>query len=140
MAILGLDGRELNRVWDERPEAYLGTTVSGFPNMFVLYGPNTNHGSGSVPFTLECQYSYVLDAIRRLRVGGYRWIDLRPETQQAWRREIDARSASTVWVTGGGDNWYVNARGENTNNWPGAWLEYRRRTKRINPGDYRVAV
>ena len=140
MAIFGLDGRELNRVWRERPEAYLGTTVSGFPNMFVLYGPNTNHGSGSVPFTLECQFSYVLDAIRRLRAGGYRWIDLRPETQEAWRREIDERSARTVWVTGGGDNWYVNERGENTNNWPGAWLEYRRRTKRINPGDYRVAV
>jgi cation diffusion facilitator CzcD-associated flavoprotein CzcO len=140
MAIVGLDGRELNRVWGERAEAYLGTTVSGFPNMFVLYGPNTNHGSGSVPFTLECQYSYVLDAIRRVRAGGFRWIDLRPEAQQAWRHEIDERSAATVWVTGGGDNWYVNARGENTNNWPGAWLEYRRRTKRINPGDYRVAV
>jgi cation diffusion facilitator CzcD-associated flavoprotein CzcO len=140
MEIVGLEGRELNEFWAERPEAYLGTTVSGFPNMFVLYGPNTNHGSGSVPYTLECQYRYVLDAIRRLRAGGYRWIDLRPETQRAWRREIDERSARTVWVTGGGDNWYVNDRGENTNNWPGSWLEFRRRTKRINPGDYRVAV
>jgi cation diffusion facilitator CzcD-associated flavoprotein CzcO len=140
MAVIGLGERELNEVWDKRPEAYLGTTVSGFPNMFVLYGPNTNHGSGSVPYTLECQFSYVLDAIRRLRAGGFRWIDLRPEAQEAWRREIAERSARTVWLTGGGDNWYVNDRGENTNNWPGSWLEFRRRTKRINPGDYRVAV
>jgi cation diffusion facilitator CzcD-associated flavoprotein CzcO len=140
MDVYGLGGQELNAFWAERPEAYLGTTVSGFPNMFVLYGPNTNHGSGSVPYTLESQFSYVVDAVRRLRDGGFRWIDLRPETQAAWRREIAERSADTVWTTGGCTNWYVNGRGENTNNWPGPWLEYRRRTKRINPGDYRVAA
>lgn len=140
MEIRGLDGAELNEVWADRPEAYLGTTVSGFPNMFVLYGPNTNHGSGSVPFTLESQFSYALDAISRIRDGGFRWIDLRPETQAAWRAEIAERSARTVWTSGGCSNWYVNGKGENTNNWPGPWLEYRRRTRRINPGDYRVAV
>ena len=51
--------------------------------MFVLYGPNTNHGSGSVPYTLECQFNYVVDAVERVRDGGFRWIDLRPETQAA---------------------------------------------------------
>jgi cation diffusion facilitator CzcD-associated flavoprotein CzcO len=138
MRIEGLDGRELNEVWADRPEAYLGTTVAGFPNMFVMYGPNTNHGSGSVPYTLECQYFYVLDAIRRLREGRLRYIDLKPGVQEAWRREMEERSARTQWVTGG-NNWYVNGAGVNTNNWPGPWLEYRRRTRRINPGDYRAA-
>ena len=140
MQVHGLDGRELNEFWGQRPEAYLGTTISGFPNMFVLYGPNTNHGSGSVPFTLECQFRYILDAIARLRAGGFRYIDLRPETQEEWRREIAERSARTVWTTGGCGNWYINSNGENTNNWPGPWLEFRRRTRRINPGDYRVAA
>jgi cation diffusion facilitator CzcD-associated flavoprotein CzcO len=140
MDIHGLGDRELNAVWGERAEAFLGTTVSGFPNMFVLYGPNTNHGSGSVPYTLESQFNYVLDGIRRLREGGFKWIDLRPETQQRWRAEIAERSRDTVWTTGGCGNWYVNAKGENTNNWPGPWLEYRRRTRKIDPGDYRVAV
>lgn len=140
MDIHGLDGRELNAVWGERAEAFLGTTVSGFPNMFVLYGPNTNHGSGSVPYTLESQFNYVIDAIRRLREGGFRWIDLRPEVQEQWSAEIAERSAATVWTSGGCANWYLNSKGENTNNWPGPWLEYRRRTKRINPGHYRVAV
>jgi cation diffusion facilitator CzcD-associated flavoprotein CzcO len=140
MDVRGLDGRELNEVWAGRPEAYLGTTVSGFPNMFVLYGPNTNHGAGSVPYTLQCQFDYVLDAARRLRTGGYRWIDLRPETQAAWRREIEARSRRTVWMTGGCHNWYVTDEGVNTNNWPGPWLEYRRRTRRLRPADYRVAA
>jgi cation diffusion facilitator CzcD-associated flavoprotein CzcO len=139
MRITGLEGRELDDVWGERPEAYLGATVSGFPNMFVLYGPNTNHGSGSVPYTIECQHRYVADAVRRLRDGGFRWMDLRPEAQERWRREIEERSRSTRWLTGGCGNWYVH-EGVNTNNWPGPWLEYRRRTHRIDPGDYRVAV
>ncbi len=86
MAIHGLSGRELNEVWAGRAEAFLGTTVSGFPNMFVLYGPNTNHGSGSVPFTLESQFNYIIDAVERLRRGGYRWIDLRPEAQDPLAR------------------------------------------------------
>ena len=96
MAVHGLQSRELNEVWEGRPEAYLGTTVSGFPNLFLLYGPNTNHGSGSVPYTLECQFNYVLDALRRKRAGGLRYIELKPETQAAWRREMEERSAETV--------------------------------------------
>jgi cation diffusion facilitator CzcD-associated flavoprotein CzcO len=139
MAVHGLDGQELNEVWGGRAEAFLGTTVSGFPNMFILYGPNTNHGAGSVPYLLECQYNYVLDAIGRMREGGFRYLDLRPEAQEEWRREMAERSAKTVWVTGG-NNWYLNAAGENTNNWPGPWLEFRRRTRRLNPGHYRVAA
>jgi cation diffusion facilitator CzcD-associated flavoprotein CzcO len=131
---------ELNEFWSQRPEAFLGTTVAGFPNMFVLYGPNTNHGSGSVPYLLECQYSYVLDAIRRLGDGGFRSIELRPDVQEAWRDEIAQRSRRTVWTSGGCRNWYLNAEGENTNNWPGPWLEYRRRTRRIDPSHYRLVA
>jgi cation diffusion facilitator CzcD-associated flavoprotein CzcO len=136
MRIRGRDGRELNEVWADAPEAYLGTVVSGFPNLFVLYGPNTNHGSGSVPYTLECQYRYVTDALRRLRASGSRFLDLRPEVQAEWRREMDSRSERTVWRTGGCDSWYLNAAGKNTNNWPGPWLEFRRRTRRIDPAQY----
>ena len=63
---------------------------------------------------------------------------LRPEVQAEWRREMEERSAKTQWVTGG-NNWYVNGEGINTNNWPGPWLEFRRRTLKLNPGDYRAA-
>ena len=93
MRIEGLGEHELNEVWADRPEAYLGTTVAGFPNMFVMYGPNTNHGSGSVPYTLECQFNYVMDAIEPAGpmtasatstcapsrpTGGVRWRSARP--------------------------------------------------------------
>jgi cation diffusion facilitator CzcD-associated flavoprotein CzcO len=140
MDVHGLEGRSLNETWGDSPEAFLGTTVSGFPNMFLMYGPNTNHGSGSVPYTLECQFNYVIDAVRRMGSEGLRWIDVKPEVQARWRAEIDRRSRDTVWTTGGCTNWYTNAEGRNTNNWVGPWLEYRRRTRRINPGDYRAAV
>ncbi len=140
MDVHGLGGRVLDEEWGDSPEAFLGTTVSGFPNMFLMYGPNTNHGSGSVPYTLECQFNYVIDAIRRMRSKGIRWIDLKPEVQADWRREMDERSVDTVWTTGGCTSWYTNAEGRNTNNWPGPWLEYHRRTKAINPSHYRAAV
>jgi cation diffusion facilitator CzcD-associated flavoprotein CzcO len=140
MEVHGLDGRELNEVWAERPEAYLGTTVSGFPNMFVMWGPNTNHGAGSVPYTLESQFSYALDGIRRLRDGELRYLDLRPEVQAAWRAEIEERSRPTKWVAGGCTSWYLNGEGINTNNWPGPWLEYRRRTSHLEPGEYRAVA
>ncbi len=140
MKVNGLEGRELGEVWRDTPDAYLGTTVSGFPNMFVMWGPNTNHGSGSVVFTLESQFNYVLDAIRRIRERNLRWVDLRPETMAEWDREIAERSKDTVWVTGGCQSWYLNSDGVNTNNWPGPWLEFRRRTRRIDPADYRAAV
>lgn len=136
MKIKGQQGTDLNSRWANTPEAYLGMTVSGFPNMFILYGPNTNHGSGSVPYTHECQFNYIMDAVARLQSNGCRYLDLRPEKQQQWRQEMDDRSKKTVWVNGGCGSWYLNEKGQNTNNWPGAWLEYRRRTRKINPAEY----
>ena len=136
MKIFGLEGRELGETWGDRPEAYLGTTVSGFPNMFIIYGPNTNHGAGSVPYSNECQYNYILDAINRLQAGGHRYLDLKSEVLDQWRDEMEERSAKSVWTQGGCESWYVTKDGVNTNNWPGPWLEYKRRTRRINPNEY----
>jgi cation diffusion facilitator CzcD-associated flavoprotein CzcO len=136
MKIYGLEGTELSEVWDGRPEAYLGTTVSGFPNMFIMYGPNTNHGSGSVPYSNECQYNYILDAVKQLQDGGYGYLDLKSEVLAKWRSEMETRSAETVWTKGGCSSWYVTKQGVNTNNWPGPWLEYKRRTKRVVPDEY----
>ncbi len=138
MRIEGLEGLELNEVWSDRPEAHLGTVVSGFPNLFVLYGPNTNHGSGSVPFTLECQAAYAVDAAKRIRRDGIRYLNLKPETQAAWREEIATRSIPTRWTQGGCTNWYINGEGVNTNNWPGPWLEFKRRLSRLDPAEFEL--
>jgi cation diffusion facilitator CzcD-associated flavoprotein CzcO/acetyl esterase/lipase len=134
MEIRGRDGRDLNEVWREGANAYLGMTVAGFPNLFVMYGPNTNLGSGSIIFQLESQMAYIADAVDQLRrTGG--WLSVRPEVQQAFDSEMQSRLSTSVWQTGC-NNWYLDEHGRNTNNWPGFTLEYRRRTRRLNPRDY----
>src|SRR5262249_14304194 len=104
MEVRGSDGRELNEAWRRGAEAYLGMTVAGFPNFFIMYGPNTNLGSGSVISVLECQLPYILDAVDTLSLRGG-WMSVRPEVQEAFDREIQERLAGSVWMTGC-NNWY----------------------------------
>jgi cation diffusion facilitator CzcD-associated flavoprotein CzcO len=138
MEIRGRDGLDLNDVWREGANAYLGMTVAGFPNLFVMYGPNTNLGSGSIIFQLESQMAYIADAVERLRrTGGS--LSVRAEVQQAFESEMQARLSTSVWQTGC-NNWYVDEHGRNTNNWPGFTVEYRRRTRRLDPADYEVTA
>jgi cation diffusion facilitator CzcD-associated flavoprotein CzcO/acetyl esterase/lipase len=136
MEIRGRGGLDLNEVWREGANAYLGMTIAGFPNLFVMYGPNTNLGSGSVIFQLESQMTYIADAVDRLRGAGG-WLSVRPEVQRAFDSEMQGRLSSSVWQTGC-NNWYVDEHGRNTNNWPGFTLEYRRRTRRLDLTDYEV--
>ncbi len=99
-------------------------------------GPTPTTAPGSVPFTLESQFNLAVDALRTLRREGLRYIDVSAGTQLAWREEIARRSAGTRWLRGGCDSWYINGEGVNTNNWPGPWLEFRRRTRRIEASDF----
>ncbi|MBV9212158.1 MAG: NAD(P)/FAD-dependent oxidoreductase [Actinobacteria bacterium] len=139
MVIRGLGGRDLNDVWRERDgaEAYLGLAVSGFPNMFMLYGPNTNLGAGSIIFMLESQIEFVVSAVRELARTGARWMDVREEVQEQFNREVQERLQGTVW-TAGCQSWYRTESGKVVNNWPGFTFEYRRRTRRPDPADFRL--
>ena len=136
MEIRGRGGLDLNEAWREGANAYLGMTVAGFPNLFVMYGPNTNLGSGSIIFQLESQMAYIADAVEVLRRRGG-LLSVRPEVQRAFDSEMQSRLSTSVWQTGC-NNWYVDEHGRNTNNWPGFTLEYRRRTRRLDPGDYEL--
>jgi cation diffusion facilitator CzcD-associated flavoprotein CzcO len=135
--VRGLRGRELNQAWRDGAEAYLGITVSGFPNMFILYGPNTNLGAGSIIYMLEQQIDYTVEALRTLGRSGLAYLDLREDVQSRFNRELQQRLATTVWQSGC-HSWYVNEAGRNINNWPGFMTEYRRRTARLDLGDYRL--
>jgi hypothetical protein len=112
--------------------------VSGFPNMFMLYGPNTNLGAGSVVYMLESQIGYVVGAVLELQRNGARYLDVRRDVHDRFSAEMQRRLAGTVW-TAGCSNWYVTESGKVTNNWPGVAFEYRRRTSRFRIADYRVA-
>ncbi|HEX8065934.1 MAG TPA: NAD(P)/FAD-dependent oxidoreductase [Thermoleophilaceae bacterium] len=138
MAITGLGGRELDDAWRGGAEAYLGLAVSGFPNMFMLYGPNTNLGAGSALFMLESQIAYVVEAVRELARSGARWMDVRSEVQSAFNADVQRRFEGTVW-TAGCTSWYRTEDGKVVNNWPGFSFEYRLRTRRPDLADYRLA-
>jgi cation diffusion facilitator CzcD-associated flavoprotein CzcO/acetyl esterase/lipase len=137
MEVRGIDGGELSEVWRGGASAYLGMTVAGFPNLFVMYGPNTNLGAGSIITQLESQMAYIVDAVERLRRSGG-WLSVKPEVQESFDRGLQDRLSDSVWLTGC-SNWYVDEHGKDTNNWPGFTLEYRWRTRRLNPADYEGA-
>ncbi|WP_433226363.1 flavin-containing monooxygenase [Actinomadura formosensis] len=132
MKIVGRDGRELNEAWRDGAQAHLGITVSGFPNMFLLYGPYTNLGHNSIIYMLESQFRYVLGCVAALRRAGLAWIDVRPQAQDAFTREMRERMRATVWEAGC-RSWYMTADGTVVNNWPGFTFAYRRATRRPDP-------
>jgi cation diffusion facilitator CzcD-associated flavoprotein CzcO len=137
MRVRGPDGRELNEIWRDGAEAYLGITVSGFPNLFLVYGPNTNLGHNSIIYMLESQFRYIVGCVRALT--RVRSIDVRPGVQDAFNRDLQGRFRDTVW-TSGCTSWYMTADGKIVNNWPGYTFAYRRATRRPDPRDFRVSV
>lgn len=138
MRITGLGARELNEAWRGGAEAYLGITVAGFPNLYILYGPNTNLGANSIVYMLESQIAYVFDGLLALTRTGARYLDVRDEVQRAFSAELQERLEGSVWQAGC-HSWYLNEEGRNTNNWPGMTFEYRRRTRRFELADYVAA-
>ena len=135
MRITGRTGRDLHEVWADGAEAYLGLSVSGFPNLFVLYGPNTNLAHSSIVHMLESQFRFVRDAVRRLAAGETDAFDVRTDVQERFNAMIERRLEDLVWDTGC-TSWYLGDSGRNTLNWPGLTLEYRLRTRRLDPADY----
>jgi len=135
MEITGAGGQTLAQEWAEVPRAYLGMSVPGFPNMFLLYGPNTNGGTGSVIYVIEAGVNHVIAALDGLRAVGARRIEARREAAEAFDRELRAALAGSVWHTGC-TSWYVDENGNDPNQWPWLWSAYRRRTARLAPGGY----
>jgi cation diffusion facilitator CzcD-associated flavoprotein CzcO len=132
------DGRTLSEVWQGSPQAYLGTTVAGFPNMFLLYGPNLNLGHSSIVYMLESQITYVMGALRAMRERDVGALEVRPEVQDAWNESLQERLAGTVWDTGGCSSWYLDANGRDSVMWPDFTFKFRRRARVFELGDYRL--
>jgi cation diffusion facilitator CzcD-associated flavoprotein CzcO len=139
MEITGAGGRSLSETWADVPRAYLGLSVPDFPNMFLLYGPNTNGGSGSVIFTLEAGVRHVIAALDELERADAERIEVTRATAERFDSELRERLAGTVWHTGC-TNWYVDANGNDPNQWPWLWTTYRRRAEQLEAGAYALAA
>lgn len=138
IAVRGRGGRALADAWRDGPEAYLGITVSGFPNLFILYGPNTNLAHNSIVYMLESQFAYVISCLRALRDRGLATLEVRAERQRAHNAELATRLAQTVW-NAGCTSWYRTPSGRIVNNWPGWTFAYRWLTQRMDPRDYELS-
>ncbi len=136
MEISGIDGLSLREYWSEGAHAHLGVSVPGFPNMFLLYGPNTNTSGGSILVYLEAQSAYVRQALEQLLARGAGAIEVRPEVEAASDRALQARFAGTAWTQC--DSWYRNDRGRIVANWPGYMREYVQRTAQLDVGEFEL--
>jgi cation diffusion facilitator CzcD-associated flavoprotein CzcO len=134
MSIKGSDGRDLHDDWREGARAYYGMTVSHFPNLFVMYGPNTNTGGGSIIYFLEAQAKYLGDYVAHLATAGAP-LTVRPEVEQEYDDHTQARLSDSVWTQC--SSWYRNSNGRITTNWPSLGIQYRSQAK-FDPADYEV--
>jgi cation diffusion facilitator CzcD-associated flavoprotein CzcO len=135
MQITTSTGLDLSDAWADGAHAHFGITVPGFPNMFVMYGPNTNTSGGSIIAYHEAQASYLRQALEQVRERGAGAIDVRPEVEAATDRSVQQRFAGTAWTRC--DSWYRDERGRVIANWPGYMREYFEQTRTLRASDYR---
>jgi cation diffusion facilitator CzcD-associated flavoprotein CzcO len=132
-------GRTLAERWNGHPTAYRGTTVPGYPNFFLLLGPNTGLGHNSIIYMIESQLRYVVDALRARGPEPGATVEPTPEALERWTRGVDDDMRRTVWVRGGCSSWYLDRTGRNSTLWPGSTLSFRRALSRFHREDHRIA-
>ncbi|MBM9576872.1 NAD(P)/FAD-dependent oxidoreductase [Leptospira sp. 201903070] len=136
--VKGIGGLDLNEAWKNGAEAYLGTTVSGFPNMFLIVGPNTGLGHSSMVLMIESQINYALQCILSLNRKKLKFINVLKEAQDRYNEKIQSRLEKSIWNTGGCMSWYRTKNGKNTTLWPGFTFEFRLKTKSVNFSHYEI--
>jgi cation diffusion facilitator CzcD-associated flavoprotein CzcO len=135
MEVRGLAGRALGQAWANGAHAHLGMTVPGFPNMFLMYGPNTNTSGGSIIFYLETQAAYIRQALEQLQRRRAAALDVRDDVEARSDRALQARFAGTAWTRC--KSWYRDEQGRIVANWPGYMREYLDATRMLKASDFR---
>lgn len=134
--IIGKNGISINDEWKQGPEAYLGTTIKGFPNLFMIVGPNTGLGHSSMVYMIESQVHYAMKAIEYMDAHRVFSIEVKPNVQDAYNVQLQDKLSTTVWNTGGCSSWYKLPSGKNTTLWPGFTFEFRNALSKFNPHDF----
>ncbi|MCI4643316.1 MAG: NAD(P)/FAD-dependent oxidoreductase [Hyphomonadaceae bacterium] len=137
--VIGAGGAHLGEAWADHPEAYRGVTVAGFPNMFVLYGPNTNLGHNSITFMMERQVEYALAALDELEAAGAKSLAPKPAAQAAWNAQLQKDLEKTVWADPHCSSWYKNEAGLITQNWSGNCAAFAASLAEVKLEDYELA-
>ncbi len=132
----GSDGRSLAQTWANAMHAHVGTTVHGFPNLFLVLGPNTGLGHSSVVAMMEVQFDHIVQALEHMRAHNIASLQPRLAAQHAFASEVDRKMRGTVWTAGGCASWYLDATGRNSTLWPRSISAFRRRAARFVVDDY----
>ncbi len=139
MQVTGRAGVDLHEHWKGDARAYLGVTIPGFPNLFCLYGPNTNIViNGSIIYFSECGVRYILGCVRLLLDGGHKALDVHQDIHDDFNERVDAENALMAWGWSDVSSWYKNEHGHVAQNWPFTLLEYWQRTLAPDPGEYEL--
>ena len=138
--VTGREGETLAERWAGSPKAHLGMAVAGFPNFFMLLGPNTGLGHNSVLLMIEAQVNYLMQALRHRRAQGAATLEPTPKAQTRFIADIDRGTEGSVWTAGGCVSWYLDSTGRNSTLWPGSVRAYQRRLAHFEPGDYLVEL
>jgi cation diffusion facilitator CzcD-associated flavoprotein CzcO len=133
----GREGRSLRDAWQGSPQAYLGTSIAGFPNLFMLLGPNTGLGHNSMVFMIESQIAHVIRCVRAVEAADARALEVREEAQVGFNDQLQRELRGTVWNAGGCKSWYIDRTGRNTTIWPRFTWQFRRSARRFEPAAYR---
>ncbi|HEX5776044.1 MAG TPA: NAD(P)/FAD-dependent oxidoreductase [Caulobacteraceae bacterium] len=139
LPITGRNGLAITDAWKDGVRGYYGITVSGFPNYFMLLGPNTGLGHNSQIVMIEAQINYVMSALEKLDAGKIRALDLKPQVLEVHDRQIQDKLKASVWQQGGCMSWYQDATGRNVTLWPGFTFDYVKQTKAVNLDEYEAA-
>ena len=138
--VRGRDGRTMAEAWNGSPRAYLGTAINGFPNLFLLVGPNSAGGYNSIIFTTEAHVNYVVECLKQMDRRRVRSVEVRPEVYDAFNRETDRRLGASVWNKGGCASWYLDRNGRNVVWWPGFTWRLWQKTRRFDTRDYELTA
>ena len=136
--VKGKNGIDLNEAWSKGAEAYLGTSVSGFPNLFFVIGPNTGLGHSSMILMIEAQVNYIMGAMQQIKNKQLKYVDVKKAVQTEYNKEMQQKLNKTVWQSGGCVSWYQTKNGKNVTLWPGFTFTFMKRTKKFEPEKYEL--
>jgi cyclohexanone monooxygenase len=138
--VTGKEGKRLSEVWQRSPQAYRGTAMAGFPNLFLLVGPNVGLGHNSIVFMIEAQITYVLGALEQMHAHGAGRVEVRPDAVVAYNNRLQSKMGKTVWNTGGCASWYIDAEGKNTTIWPDFTFRFWKETREFDAAAYELTA
>ena len=133
--IVGLNNQLLQDKWQDGAEAYKGIMIPEFPNLFMLYGPNTNTGTQSIIFMVECQVNYIISCIKMMQNKSQKYLDVKPDINSEYNQKLQVAASQTVWNSGC-SSWYKTKTGKIVNNWPFSTVRYWLTTSQADPKDF----